>query len=179
MPTTSTNVPALRVIDVAAQKVIAPPEKCEYVVLSYVWGARGPNAFSSIFPKVAENSLVVTSTLGYKYLWVDKYCIDQNNAHGQIKAMHLVYGNTQLTLIAAAVDDSHYGLRGVGTRHRQEQQSACVGDTTFAETFLHASDTLNASRWATRGWTYQEGLLAKRRFIFTDHQVSFPCMPSP
>lgn len=90
--------------------------------------------------------------------------------------MHLVYGNAQLTLIAAAGNDSSYGLPGVGTRHRQAQQSACVGDTTFAETFPHPSDTLSASRWATRGWTYQEGLLAKRRLIFTDHQVSFQCM---
>jgi hypothetical protein len=65
-------VKKLRVIDVDALNVIAAPEKCEYVALSYVWGAH-PVTAPRKFPSVVEDSFVVTKNLGYKYLWVDKY----------------------------------------------------------------------------------------------------------
>jgi hypothetical protein len=32
---------------------------------------------------------------------------------------------------------------------------------------------IHTSVWATRGWTYQEALLARRRLYFTDRQVYF------
>ncbi|KAJ9150227.1 hypothetical protein NKR23_g3711 [Pleurostoma richardsiae] len=170
-------VKKLRVIDVDALNVIAAPEKCEYVALSYVWGAQ-PVTTPRKFPRVVEDSFVVTKKLGYKYLWVDKYCIDQDSVadkHDQVKAMHLVYGNARLTLIAAAGEDSEYGLPGVGCRERVEQNALSIGDYLYIRTFPHASSALDASRWATRGWTLQEGILSNRRLIFTDHQVSFRC----
>ncbi|KAI7788308.1 hypothetical protein LA080_012375 [Diaporthe eres] len=105
-------------------------------------------------------------------------CIDQDdytNKHEQIRAMHLIYGNAVLTLIAAAGENSEYGLPGVGSREREEQNSLSIGNKLYIRTFPHASRTLEASKWATRGWTFQEGLLSKRRLIFTDHQVSFQC----
>lgn len=89
--------------------------------------------------------------------------------------MHLVYGNAKLTLIAAAGEDSEYGLPGVGNRQRVGQNSLSIGDHLYMRTFPHASSALDASRWATRGWTLQEGLLSNRRLLFTDYQVSFQC----
>ena len=37
---------------------------------------------------------------------------------------------------------------------------------------MHA---INASKWSTRGWTYQEAVLSRRRLVFTEHQVYFEC----
>ncbi|KAK0721928.1 hypothetical protein B0T26DRAFT_673691 [Lasiosphaeria miniovina] len=34
---------------------------------------------------------------------------------------------------------------------------------------------ITSSTWATRGWTYQEGLLARRRLFFTDREMSYEC----
>jgi hypothetical protein len=34
---------------------------------------------------------------------------------------------------------------------------------------------IEASKWATRGWTYQEALLSRRRLVFTRSQVYFQC----
>ncbi|KAK3389608.1 hypothetical protein B0H63DRAFT_507150 [Podospora didyma] len=31
------------------------------------------------------------------------------------------------------------------------------------------------SVWGTRGWTYQEGILSRRRLIFTEHELSYEC----
>ena len=105
-------------------------------------------------------------------------CIDQDNAdvkRNQINAMNLVYSNAHLTIIAAAGEDSVYGLPGVGLRQRVTQEHVCVDETVFVRTFPHASETLKTSRWATRGWTFQEGLLSNRKLIFTDQQVAFQC----
>ncbi|KAK2613145.1 hypothetical protein N8I77_000072 [Diaporthe amygdali] len=158
------------VLDVDSRRRVSKPDKCEYIALSYVWGTQA--AVSESFSKVVEDSFVVTKKLGYKYLWVDRYCINQNddtNKHEQIRAMHLIYGNAVLTLIAAAGKNSDYGLPGVGSRERAEQNSLSIGNKLYIRTFPHASQTFKASKWATRGWTFQEGLLSKRRLIFTDY----------
>ena len=34
---------------------------------------------------------------------------------------------------------------------------------------------VETSKWNTRGWAYQEGLLARRRLVFTESQVYFQC----
>ncbi|CAO2657088.1 Nn.00g058910.m01.CDS01 [Neocucurbitaria sp. VM-36] len=35
--------------------------------------------------------------------------------------------------------------------------------------------TIKNSQWATRGWTYQEGVLSNRRLVFTEEQVYWEC----
>lgn len=59
-------------------------------------------------PKVINDSIEVTLLLNLRYLWVDKYCINQTDAkekHDQIRHMDLVYANAQATIIAAASAD--------------------------------------------------------------------------
>lgn len=89
--------------------------------------------------------------------------------------MDAVYGNAQLTIIAAAGEDSAYGLPGVSLRPRATQQLISLDKTTFIRTFPHLPETLKASKWASRGWTFQEGILSTRKLIFTDHQAAFQC----
>ncbi|KAG4441015.1 hypothetical protein IFR05_003522 [Cadophora sp. M221] len=90
--------------------------------LSYVWGkvqpAQGADISSSPFPPVVQDSMSVTVTLGYQYLWVDRYCVDQNDnrKHIQLGQMDKIYSCAQLTLVAAAGEDADYGLPGVGSR---------------------------------------------------------------
>ncbi|KAK8091676.1 HET-domain-containing protein [Apiospora hydei] len=89
--------------------------------------------------------------------------------------MHVVYGNAIITIIAAAGNGPDYGLPGVGPRHRERQQCLTVGNNRFIRTFPHVSRVLDDSTWSKRGWTFQEGILSKRRLIFTHQQVVFQC----
>ncbi|KAK8022607.1 HET-domain-containing protein [Apiospora rasikravindrae] len=176
----------LRVIDCVKRRIIEMPRESSYVALSYVWGAAEPTEVlvsdSSILPtnlpRVIEDSLLLVRNLGYRYLWVDRYCIDQGNEeekHSLISAMHVIYGNAKLTIIAAAGNGPTHGLPGVGSRHREQQQCLTVGNNRFIRTFPHVSHVLGASTWSKRGWTFQEGILSNRRLIFTDQQVAFQC----
>ncbi|KAH5710306.1 hypothetical protein HBI82_128910 [Parastagonospora nodorum] len=128
----------------------------------------------SKFPLTIEDSISVCKALDYRYLWVDRYCIpqkDQQLRARQIQQMDDIYCGSALTLIASAGLGPQYGLPGVS-----RSRAACPAIRTGASEYLQMIPTvqdIHSSTWATRAWTYQEALLAQRRFFFTDRQVYF------
>jgi hypothetical protein len=60
-----------------------------YVCLSYVWGASQANHQSrgdrlpEPLPQTIADAMVVTINIGLRYLWVDRYCIDQSDAEAK------------------------------------------------------------------------------------------------
>lgn len=124
-----------KVIDCATHRVVQPPDQCEYVALSYVWGKTSQQScdIDNVLtgaPRVVANALEVASRLGYRYLWIDRYCIDAENAaekHDQIRNVDLIYRGADLTIIAAAGKDATFGLPGVGAVPRIRQPSVQLG----------------------------------------------------
>lgn len=89
-----------------------------------------------------------------------------------INQMGQVYANASLTIIDASGGDAQSGLPGVSVCRLQE----CVRIRNTAILELPCGEKeLNSSKWATRGWTYQEGYFSTRRLIFTPSQVLFLC----
>lgn len=182
-------VPGLRVIDCATLSVREADDNCDYLALSYVWGTstRGDDKVRHIdgmvllperLSSVISDAITVTRSLGFQYLWVDKFCIDQENSaakHDQIQQMRSVYENAELTLIAAAGTDGSYGLPGVGCRSRTVQPIARLQGVSVISTMRDPHMVIRSSHWATRGWTYQEAVLSRRRLVFTDEQLYFEC----
>lgn len=178
----------LKVIDCQTKQIVEAPPDCSYIALSYVWGqgqsliVTGPEQQSSILsadtaPSVITDAMTVTVELGWQYLWVDRYCIDQNDEvkHMQMNQMDKVYSSAVITIIAAAGDSAWYGLPGVSSTLRRTQPHAMVRGRLLASTMRTPMETIGSSRWATRAWTYQEAALSKRRLIFTEEQVFFEC----
>jgi len=89
--------------------------------------------------------------------------------------MDRIYSQAELTLVAGAGADDRYGLPGVGKRARKLQGKINIGPIKLIRIPPHTSRTLRSSKWASRGWTYQEGVLSRRRLVFTDDQVSYLC----
>ncbi|KAL2130252.1 hypothetical protein VTI74DRAFT_6710 [Chaetomium olivicolor] len=52
---------------------------------------------------------------------------------------------------------------------------ATPGKTILLSTLPSPQHTIRHSVWATRGWTYQEGVLSTRRLVFTPHQLYWEC----
>lgn len=186
----STNVSSpssIKVIDCESLLVIPAPPDCSYVALSYVWGpSEGEEplkcgtrtSLPRSPPQVIRDAIALTRNLNWRYLWVDKYCINQLDKKvkkEQIGQMGKIYGAAALTIVAAAGSDAHFGLPGVSVSRRRPQASAHVQGRLLAETFPLPEHSINKSKWATRGWTYQEGVLSTRRLVFTEEQVCFEC----
>ena len=150
--------------------------------MSYVWGVQGQAGDFEVSqnqplldphkcPKAINDSVQVTLDLNIKYLWIDKYCIDQFDEQDktiQTGQMDSIYANAVVTIIAAAGDGPHHGLPGVDGTLRSMQPALKIGDHLIASMLRPGADAVSKSKWATRGWTYQEGILSKRRLIFTD-----------
>jgi hypothetical protein len=183
VPVKTINLPGFRMIDCLTLEVVPTPRGCEYVALSYVWGKpkqqEDPAGNQlSVAPAVVSDAIKVTTSLGFRYLWVDRYCIDQENKeekHAQFRKMDVIYGGAQITIIAATGQDSTDGLPGVGSRPRSRPLSVKVGSHVLSTTFPSPKREIGLSKWSTRAWTYQEGLLSRRRLAFTGSQVYFQC----
>lgn len=70
------NVLGLEVIDTKRHEVVKAPDQCKYLALSYVWGKQtSDNSVHDIqhCPAVIKDAISVTNSLGFNYLWVDRY----------------------------------------------------------------------------------------------------------
>lgn len=176
----------LRVIDCVTRKLVPlPSEEAEFVTLSYVWGVctalgNGDNSELPVsVPKVMEDAMVVTVKLGFRFLWVDRYCIPQDDdkeKQSQLKNIGRIYSFSALTIVAAAGEGPDHGLSGVSSTSRRPQPSVSWGsDQLVYCTARSVRQEIQSSKWNSGGWTYQEGLLARKRLIFTDREVYFQC----
>ncbi|KAI3339550.1 HET-domain-containing protein [Ustulina deusta] len=180
----------LLVIDCSTRKLVPTSRQCEYFALSYVWGPASAAAATAAaettqgssddlparLPATVEDAMKVVAELGFRYLWVDKYCLDQNNAaefREQLQRMAGIYRNAVATIVAAAGSDAAYGLPGVGSRHRTKQPHVKVGDYALWSSMSDPRTTICDSVWITRAWTYQEGVCSANLIVFTDEQVYY------
>lgn len=181
------NVPGMRLIDCRTRTVVPAPGAVSYAALSYVWGAPGDvedgyDKLPDNLPNTISDAILVTQKLKIRYLWIDRYCIRQrpqtkeekDKQHGQIARMHHIYGGSSMTIIAAAGHGPDHGLPGVSKR-RQSPPIVRLPHRTLFATLPDPKLLVDTSAWSTRGWTFQEGLLARRRLVFTDQQVYFEC----
>ncbi|KAL7955733.1 heterokaryon incompatibility protein domain-containing protein [Trichoderma compactum] len=169
--------PAFRVINCAIEPpfVEAVSADQKYVALSYVWGE---DSCSPVWPRVVLDSIKVTRELGFNYLWVDRYCIDQDDEEEKqylISKMAWIYERAEVTIIAASGVDAHHGLPGVESTSRTTQPKIELGNMTLVHTLADPQVLLQDSKWWTRGWTYQEGVLSRRRLVFLEDQVYWEC----
>lgn len=154
---------SLRLIDCTTRRIVQPSSWVKYAALSYVWGSQAPHEprvlnaqdVLSKQPKSIEDSIQVTLTLGLNHVWIDRYCIDQENdreKHDQIQQMDAIYRSAELTIIAAAGDDPNHGLPGINGTPRMPQTTVHIGSHIITQTLPHPSATVAKSKWASRGW---------------------------
>jgi len=87
-------IPGMRLIDCHDLNVVAATSSSRWIALSYVWGpqsqpdkanvADSPYLKSAMtdltqLPKTVRDAVIVTKELGYQYIWVDEFCIDQKD----------------------------------------------------------------------------------------------------
>ncbi|PWY70842.1 HET-domain-containing protein [Aspergillus sclerotioniger CBS 115572] len=168
----------LKVIDVQHDHVIYAPAHCRYLALSYVFGnvkkIQVPPSGSfdrHQLPATIRDALIACQKMGFRFLWVDQLCInqqDQTEVQEQIDQMNHIYRNAACTLVAQAGENSLYGLPGVSKRREWEQITLQLYDDTIVQLSQPLATCMQQTRWASRGWTFQEEMFSQKLICFTD-----------
>ncbi|KAK7613939.1 heterokaryon incompatibility protein-domain-containing protein [Phyllosticta paracitricarpa] len=178
VPRLASKPRGFKLIDVEEKRVVEAPDcDFEYVCLSYCWGdvktfqsnkdrINDLHKIGSLgvdeVPATLQDAMTVCQVLEKRYLWVDRLCILQDNSDGsieeQIDQMGHIYNHAYATIAAIEGLDPHCGLHG-------------VSDCLRLEVFRESDYFIRRSKWATRGWTYQESLLSRRLMLFTAQDV--------
>lgn len=179
----------LKLIDAESRRVVAAADletqSYEYITLSYALGdselepftesTELPETLSALF----EDALSLTLSLGYRFLWIDHYCLPSRDSklerRQQLDLVGEVFARSALTLIVAAGDGVADGIPGVSVPRDQDQLSLQNESGLFTTSLLRPDVEVAASRWANNAWTLQEGLLARRRLVLTPSQAYFQC----
>lgn len=185
------EIDGLTVIDCSNRQLIALPLGAPYVSLSYRWGINEVvNAYRDVLPSglapLIEDCILLVQLLDLRYLWIDRYCIPQDNPDVKrhlIQSMGSIYSNSYLTVIAAAGKDPTHSLPGVGYPRKGLHGLNIDGLTTNGlrltpwreDTWNTIGRAIKRSAWNQRAWTYQEALLSRRRLVFTEEGLYFQC----
>jgi hypothetical protein len=147
------------VIDCARGEVVPAPEHCDYATLSYVWGNSPDDSHVTSdgllvnAPATIRDALTVTLALGYRYIWIDRYCINQNDSAeklAQIHQMGHIYRASTITLFAVAGTGPQHGLPGVGETSRYGQMRKIVLGREMVGLLDKPRDLIKGSVWASR-----------------------------
>ena len=138
----------------------------------------------SDFPATLRDAVVITRSLGVKYIWIDALCIKQDSAEDwarEAAKMRDVYSGAILTVVAANSPSTHSGIfsqRIAGKRAALEWRDSATSQASKvqlrpgSELWDH---TLSASPLMSRGWTLQEGLLSPRTVSYGAQQMIWEC----
>jgi hypothetical protein len=171
------SLPGFRLIECETRKLVKVSTHKDYVALSYVWEANSSaDSLSEQVSRVIEDAIIVTKELGYNHLWIDRYCINQGNKEeklAQVAKMDQIYADAVVTVVAVAGENPEYGLPGVSHTQRCKQPIAVMGKYHLLSLPQSPQQDILSSKWASRGWTFQEAKLSRRTIFFTDEQILF------
>ncbi len=171
----------------------------EYMTLSYRWNLQThfklvKENYSqfvqglplSDLPKTFQDAVTIARQFSIKYLWIDALCIIQECTEDwdrEAPTMRYVYSNSFCNIAASAASDQYAGL--FSPRHKDENFLGTVKSTSrqcearnqnllvFDENYWIRQ--LSCGSLHSRGWVFQECLLAPRVLYFTENQILWEC----
>lgn len=151
-----------------------------YLALSYVWGQgrsdcakkknmdalreRGGLAKHMVLPRTVADAIRLTGLLGYRYIWVDRFCIiqddDRPDKQAELSHMGSIYAGAAATVVAATGIASQplVGIPGVTGRRYLSKPSARLRGDLSSKSFDYRAeraprdDDISGNR---QGWEYR------------------------
>jgi hypothetical protein len=184
-----------RVIDTSERRLVHPASDVRFVALSYVWGKHREtnlvttrDSFDEFqqkgslkaenMPRTIEDAIQVCRRLGERYLWVDRLSIiqdDPNDKEENIGSMAAIYSRAAFTIVVACGDNMDVQIPGVSLKRRALTNVCTIGTARLVNCFPKMESLLEASTWETRGWTFQEKILSRRKLFITPVQLVWSC----
>lgn len=139
-----------------------------------------------------QHAISITRGMSVRYLWIDSLCIIQNSIEDlqcETDTMGLLYANALCTISATSSPDSSGGLFFPTEPFLGDCSLRCQGSMSLIATFPGTQETALAELFhqrvdrpepgiaslTTRGWAFQERVLASRVLHFCNGVVLFEC----
>ncbi|KAL0934520.1 HET domain-containing protein [Colletotrichum truncatum] len=173
-----------------------------FIALSHCWGTSQPlrtlkdniglhheGIDLGTLPQTFQDAVAVTRHLGIQYIWIDSLCIVQDDAldwEREAARMGDIYGSAHLVLGASSAAGGAEGFLGRRAHHWESKVTVPSPDGSRGKCEIHCRPLLDhpmpnarapSSRGPleTRGWTFQERVLAKRFVSFGKYELSWGC----
>jgi len=179
----------------------SPSEVLNYAALTHCWGGSKPTSTTTTnlisrydgiplteIPRTFEDAIKVTRWLGLKYLWIDSFCIVQDNTtewETEAAKMADIYSGSWVVIAAAQAKDSFAGF--LNPRESARHISLKLPHGTTVDICVRSRighDTSSANRipsdlllspLLSRAWCFQERILAPRILYFDEREYIFHC----
>ena len=189
-----------RVIDVGTagqlpHLVISHGRRAHYVTLSHCWGSQRWVATTieslpqmldgfdlAAIPKTYANAITVTRILGIQFLWIDSFCIIQDDREdwaAESQKMGDVYEKAYCNIAATGAKDGKPGF--LDTR-KEEPIYVRVPAADQAHYFYFTNQAnsdfeayVSQVKLNTRGWVMQERVLSRRTIHFATDMWYWEC----
>ncbi|KAK8063032.1 hypothetical protein PG997_015129 [Apiospora hydei] len=151
-------------------------------------------------PRSFQEAFCIIQALGIRYLWIDCYCIiqdDRNDWLHEAPLMSKVYSNSRINIGAADASGPRHGIfrershdsitirsNGAGDMESRFFHLSRLGSEGILDLFedpldrSFASDVMDHSALMSRGWVIQERALSPRMVTFTRGEVYWQCHES-
>lgn len=178
------------------------PPDTEYLTLSHRWGDGPPvvlthetkTQYHEMIPtelldkptgKVFRDAIHITQCLGFRYLWIDSLCINQQDDHEkgtEIMKMHRIYSGAVLNLSATSAMSGAEGM--IATRKPASIAPIVLEMDSTPPDGKSGKMILFRDNWPSevdkgpvnqRAWVFQERMLATRVLHFTFTQIYWEC----
>lgn len=172
-----------------------------YACLSHCWGSTRSKHLTrrdnltqnekgiplTELPKTFRDAVEITRALGIRYLWIDTFCIiqdDEKDWETQASVMAATYENAYITLAAGASDDDDGGFfTEACDRHTKPHKFHLNVDGITHEVYMRYVVSHASIGWPsgetfplmTRAWTLQERQLARRFLCFGQNEIFWEC----
>ncbi|KIL93691.1 hypothetical protein FAVG1_02251 [Fusarium avenaceum] len=201
----ATEFTPLRLLDLKAGgdeciKLVSLPN-VRYACLSHCWGGTRSKHLTkranivaneagvplSELPKTFRDAVTVTKALQIRYLWVDSFCIiqdDESDWETQASLMAAIYENAYITLAAGASADDDGGFFAEPSKAYVKPHKIYLDvDGISHEIYMRHGISHPDCTWPIpdvlplmrRAWTLQERLLAKRYLCFGRQEIFWEC----
>ncbi|KAJ2996679.1 hypothetical protein NUW58_g900 [Xylaria curta] len=178
-----------------------PNGKSPYAALSYCWGgdqlhkttrtnvnSRSSGISWDEIPQTIKDAIRVAIGVGLSYLWVDSFCIIQDDEQGKLREiaqMPRIYRHATVTIVASRSKGASEGfLHDINpaelTAFTCEVPYRCpTGDLGTVYLVEDGKGRSMSEPIDDRGWTLQESYLSGRLMTFESRQSSIICQCSP
>ena len=159
-------------LDCYTRQVVQTEGSEQYACLSYTWGNMTTIDPQYILfrqgkaPRTVEDAILVVRRLHLRYLWIDRYCINQGDVvqrSQDVENMLSIFQGASVILVAPGPHE-HYGLPGISLRRRisHDRRLSRKSEVTYMN---------HEPGWRARTLTSQESKASRRVLFFDDNRT--------